>query len=142
MYVNDYEEHPIPVITSMLVTNAPIRVMKPGLSLSDIEKANSLDEITQRKEIVCVYQPAGPELLEVCGYIAEKIFTKYKSLNRPYITQDSIFESLVDSVQSISIVSLNRLEAHLEGIGDALSSATTISHRDFAEQYMALGGKN
>lgn len=142
LYVSDFDEHPIPVITSMLVTNAPIRVMKPGLSLSDIEEAKSLDDITQRKEIVCIYQPAGPELLEACQDIAKKIFTKYKSVDRPHITQDFIFESLVESVQSISIVSLSRLKTHLEDIRSALSSAKTISHQDFAERYMALSGKN
>lgn len=138
LYTSIYDEHPIPVVAPMLVTNAPIRLLRVGITIDEIKQSNSIEDITQPKDIVCCYQPAGPELLEICQAVSEKIAAKYGSGKAPH-SSVSIFDDLVKSVESVPVISVKCLDAYLKGIRNAFTNTEATRAADFYAKYEALG---
>jgi hypothetical protein len=138
LYTSIYDEHPIPVVAPMLVTNAPIRLLKAGITIDEIKQSNSIEEITQPRDLVCCYQPAGPELLEICQAVSEKIATKYYSGKAPH-SSASIFDDLVKSVESVPVISVKRLDSYLKGIRNAFTNTEATRVADFYAKYVSLG---
>lgn len=141
LYTSIYDEHPIPVFAPMLVTNAPILLLRPGITIDEIKGCNSIEDITQPKDMVCCYQPAGPELLEICQVVSEKVAAKYGSGEASH-SSSRVFDGLVASVESVPVISVKRLDSYLKGIRSALIDSEVIRATDFGAKFVALGSQS
>ncbi|MDD1965916.1 hypothetical protein NPS29_11340 [Pseudomonas putida] len=128
---------PIPVLGSLLVTNAPIRVLNDDVSLSQAASCQSLDMLTTVHSHISVYQRASPELKLACQRIAKVIS---ETLERPAIRniESSLTDTLIDSIESVTVISLDALPAYLNKARDAVQNLKVMSRGDFVERYRKL----
>lgn len=125
---------PIPVLGSLLVTNAPIRVLNDDVSLSQASSCQSLDMLTTVHSHICVYQRASPELKFACQRIA-KIISETIEGSPVRNIESSLTDRLIDSVESVTVISLDALPAYLNKIRDAVQDLKVMSMGEFAESY-------
>lgn len=123
-----------PIIAPMLVTNAPIRVLNPGVTIADIKSAKTLNSVSSIAKMVCHYQPGGPELLDVCMRMEDKINKKFEHRPAEKIMPLDIFSS----TESISIVSIEHLQIHLLNLKNLFSKSKIMSGRDYATKYQSI----
>jgi tRNA A37 N6-isopentenylltransferase MiaA len=132
---------PIPVLGSILVTNAPIRVLNDDVGISQASSCQSLDMLTTVHSHICVYQTASPELKLTCQRIARAISETVENKFALEI-ENSLASNLIDSVESVTVISLDALPAYLKKIHDAVQDLKVMSLRDYAERYRKLLAAN
>lgn len=125
------EAYAPPIIAPMLVTNAPMRVLNPGVTITDIKSAKTLDSISSIAKMVCHYQPGGPELLDTCMKMEDKINKKYDHSPIEKIMPLDIFSS----IESVPIVSIEYLKTHLSNLKNFFSKSHIMSSLDYANKF-------
>lgn len=119
---NDGEPSPIPVVALLLVTNAPLRVLKPGVGWREAEELRSLDDIANVHQHICVYQKAGPELTDLCAEVSRSVtaehFSEWGDGMKAVLSSE-----LISSVEPIPVVSLDRLEGYLTSLRSVLANS-------------------
>jgi len=128
----------IPIVVPLLVTNAPLRVLNADVSIAMVGKSVSLAEVTTLHSHVCVYQKAGPELKALCYKTARDLSDESDSSDASPLS-DSLASELIDSVESIQIVSLDHLPAHLNELRRLVSEFKIVDRLDFAKEFASLG---
>jgi hypothetical protein len=66
----------------ILVTTADIRILRSGVSLAEVEAAESLDEISSQKDALICNEQSGPQLQEYADRIADSFVRGASSLGR------------------------------------------------------------
>lgn len=128
---------PIPVLGSLLVTNAPIRVLNDDVCLSQASSSQSLDVLTTVHSHICVYQKASPELKLTCQRIARAV-SETLERNPALDIESSLIANLIDSVESVTVISLDALPAYLKKIHDVVQGLKVMSLHDYAQRYRKL----
>jgi len=60
-FVKASEPSPVPYFTAVLMTSAPLYVLKQGVGRSEIRNADKLDDIASRADYLAVYRDTGPQ---------------------------------------------------------------------------------
>jgi hypothetical protein len=137
IYKDHSAEMPIPVLALILVTNAPIRVLKDGVCISRAENCTSLDEITTRHMHVNVYQAASPEVKLACRTAAKELCGELE--NKLGIDlEESLVSELIDGVETVTVISLAALSDYLKGLKSVAEDVDVVSLSDFAIEYGKL----
>ncbi|WP_157650690.1 hypothetical protein [Burkholderia ubonensis] len=129
-----YDGPAIPLIAPLLVTNAPLFVLNPDVTISKAEQAESLQEIATEYTHLCVYQKASPELKDFCRTSAIAIIEKNQSENFP-CRVDMLVGDLVDAVESIPIVSASYFPVYLNALRDVISKISIESRERILRDY-------
>lgn len=126
LLTDGYVKVPLPIVASVLVTNAPIRVLKEGVNISDAESCRSLDEITNVHHHIDVYQSISPELEALCAKVAKEVCDK---LPNPVglDLEDYRKAELVYAVECVTVVALEHLPHYLKSVYDTIQDLTFIS---------------
>lgn len=136
-YKNVGAELPIPLLGSLLVTNAPIRVLKEDVNISSAAGCKSLDEISTVHNYVSVYQKASPELRALCDKVSSVIVAEHPDVKNINLER-ALVSDLVDCVESVTVITLSYLPTYLMVLHKLVSELGVISHRAYAENYIAL----
>lgn len=128
----------IPIIVPLLVTNAPLRVLNADASIAMAGQSVSLEAITTLHSHLCVYQKAGPELKALCYKTAKELANEFSSSGTSHLS-DSLASDLIDSVESIQIISLDRLPNHLNELRRLVSELKVVNRVDLATEFASLG---
>lgn len=128
---------PVPILGALLVTNAPIRVLNSGICVEQASNYRTLDEITTTYSNIGVYQSASPELKLVCDRIA-RVVSGALEVNPESGLEDMIRTSLIDCVETITVVSLEALPAYLKEMRSTMDRVELMSYQNFSKYYREL----
>lgn len=131
------ESQSIPIIVPLLVTNAPLRVLNIDTSIEMTGQSASLEAVTTLHSHLCVYQKAGPELTMLCCKTATELVEKFYPTATSNLS-DLLARDLIDSVESIQIISLGQLSNHLKKLRDLVSELKVVNRVEFAIEYAKL----
>lgn len=140
IFIGSEEGMPIPVLGALLVTNAPIRVLKDDICVEQASNYKVLDEITTTHSVVGVYQTASTELKLVCDKIARAV-SEVLGVDPELGLEDMVRTSLIDCVETVTVVSLETLPTYLKEMRSAMSRVELMSRQDFAQYYRDIGKK-
>jgi hypothetical protein len=130
------EENSIRLVAPILVTNAPLRLLKGNVNFGDIINANSLDEITDVHNVIYHYQQTGPELAksikETSDYICRNLDDGKRNAK---FDANYINSELNYSLETIAIVQLDYLEEYIRRLKDASSSIKVATHQEVALEF-------
>jgi hypothetical protein len=116
----------IPIIVPLLVTNAPLRVLNADAGIAMASQSVSLEQVTTLHSHLCVYQKAGPELKALCYKMATELAHEFGwPVTSPL--SGSLATDLIDSVESIQIISLHRLSDHLHELRRVVSGLKVVN---------------
>lgn len=127
------EENPIRLVAPMLVTNAPLRLLRDNVSFEDIRNANSLDDISDIHSVLYHYQQTGPELVRTVKKISEYIQGNLDDGKRNIQFSSAYINSeLNSSLETIAVVHLDYLDEYIDKLKKAAASIKAVTQSELA----------
>ncbi|MCS6151370.1 hypothetical protein G3465_00255 [Shewanella baltica] len=133
------EEHSIRLMAPILVTNAPLRLLKTSVNFEDISKANSLDDISDVHNVIYHFQQTGPELAKCVKETAINVHKNFDDgLRNVKFESDYIDRELCDSLETIAIVHLDYLGEYINSLKNAASTILAVTQQELASEFQKL----
>lgn len=133
------EEHTIRLVAPILVSNAPLRLLKQNVDFESIRNANSLDDISDIHNVIYHYQQTGPELAECIKETAKHVHSNLDDGKRSVkFNLEHINSELSDSLETIAIVHIDYLEEYITRLKEASTSIKAVTQRELATQFQKL----
>lgn len=137
------EEHPIRLFAPILVTNAPLRLLRQNVNFEDIRKANSLDDISDIHNVIYHFQQTGPELAKCVKETAEYVHKNFDDgLRNVKFEPDYINRELCNSLETIAVVHLDYLDEYINRLKKAAISIPAVTQKELAAEYQKLTKPN
>ena len=127
----------IPVIAPLLVTNAPLYVLNSAVTVSTVERAESISEIGTEHKHLSIYQKAGPELRAVCAISAQAMVAESHQPDRQEAV-DELTEELISAVESVTIVSVSYLPTYLGNLRRVIGKLDVATREQVAREFASL----
>lgn len=134
--LRDESAHSIPLVVPILVTTAPLRVLKSNVTFSDVHNASDLNDISTIHDVVYHYQEAGPSLSKYYQEKSSEIVNNYNNEKRDIrFNQSHLYDELINNSETIAIVNLNYLPNYLKTIMLACNSLGVLTTEELLDKF-------